>query len=36
MIERQVRQTAQKRGDGDFGLDAGKLSAKAIVDAAAE
>ena len=36
MIEREARKTAQKRSDGDFGFNSGKLSAKAIMNAAAE
>src|SRR5215471_15541346 len=36
IIERQPRQSPQQRGDGDLGLDAGELGAKAEMNAAAE
>src|SRR5215471_13742917 len=36
IIKRQPGQSPQQRGDGDFGLDAGELSAKTMMNAPAE
>ena len=36
IVEREIRQAAQQRGDGDLGFDAGELGAEAEMDAAAE